>query len=144
MNKYNESKIYKIVCSKTNNIYIGSTIQKYLCSRLAGHKNRKTCMCKDFINPKIFLLEKYNCNSLEELKLKENEYINKIKCVNKRSSIPMDIKKWKEKNKEKFKQYGKEYRKNNKEKIKECQKKWYMENKERLKQKKDLKRKNDI
>ena len=30
-------KIYFIQCLETNEIYIGSTKQKYLCDRIAGH-----------------------------------------------------------------------------------------------------------
>ena len=40
-NKYQEGKIYKIVCNITGEVYYGSTIEKYLSSRLAKHKNKK-------------------------------------------------------------------------------------------------------
>ena len=37
-NKYNNSKIYKIVCNITNEVYYGSTVQG-LSKRLKGHVN---------------------------------------------------------------------------------------------------------
>ena len=37
-NKYQLGKIYKIVSSQTDKIYIGSTCQKYLCNRMNNHK----------------------------------------------------------------------------------------------------------
>jgi predicted GIY-YIG superfamily endonuclease len=37
MNKYQQGKIYKIVCNETGDIYIGSTIEPTLARRLAKH-----------------------------------------------------------------------------------------------------------
>jgi hypothetical protein len=37
-NKYHNSKIYKLISNHTDKIYIGSTFQKYLSVRKAGHK----------------------------------------------------------------------------------------------------------
>ncbi len=34
-------------------------------------------------NCKIFLLETYNCNDINELRAKEGEYIKKFKCIHK-------------------------------------------------------------
>ena len=49
MNKYQEGKIYKIVCNITGEIYIGSTI-KTLNDRLTINKNDKGCMSIEIIN----------------------------------------------------------------------------------------------
>ena len=37
-NMYSRGKIYKIVSDCTDKIYIGSTCEKYLSNRLAGHR----------------------------------------------------------------------------------------------------------
>ena len=37
MPDYQQGKIYKIVCNTTGLLYIGSTTQKFLSSRLSGH-----------------------------------------------------------------------------------------------------------
>ena len=82
MNKYDNGKIYKIICD-TDDIYVGSTIQKlrrrlhrHICSPMKSTKN----ILKQ--NPKIVLLEDYPCDSRRELLKKEREWIDKLKCVN--------------------------------------------------------------
>jgi hypothetical protein len=132
MPNYQQSKIYKIVCSKTNKIYVGATTQKYLSSRLSGHKYRNVCMCRDFVEPKIYLLENYPCNSKKELDIKEEEYRLKIDCVNKRSVLPMDIKEYRKKYEEEHKEHRKQYREEHKEKIKQQKREWYLKNREKI------------
>jgi len=93
--RYENGKIYKIVCDTTGQVYIGSTITKRLCDRLAKHKseynnyiigNRKYKPSNFDIlknnNYKIVLLENYSCKSKDELFSKEREYIDKIECIN--------------------------------------------------------------
>ena len=38
VNKYQQGKIYKLISSETDKIYIGSTCKKYLSQRLQDHK----------------------------------------------------------------------------------------------------------
>ena len=80
MNKYQQSKIYKLTSIHTNEIYVGSTCYKYLCQRLRCHRY-------DYINNpeynvscyklfklgdvKIELIENYPCNSSQELCMRE-------------------------------------------------------------------------
>ena len=126
MVNYQNSKIYELICSETNNIYIGSTTQK-LCQRLGQHKrkDKNTCMSKTFINPKIYLLENTPCNSKEELHSIERKYIETTKCVNK--CIPnRTSKEYYQDNKEKIVLKKKEYYQDNKE----TRKKYYQDNKE--------------
>ena len=65
-NPYHQSKIYKLTNPHTDKIYIGSTIQKYLSSRMGGHtrdyknwksgKDRKhasSCFIFDAIKEKL-------------------------------------------------------------------------------------------
>ena len=126
MNKYQNGKIYKLTCDNSPLIYYGSTCQKYLSSRLAGHKNslntERPCSSKQLFelgNVSIHLVEEYPCNSKMELELRERIYIEfmfknfdyKIICNlhYPRRSKSESSKEWYKQNKEK----QKEYRENN-------------------------------
>jgi len=127
MSKYQNGKIYKIVCNITNDIYIGSTIQT-LKERLYGHRSkRKNCSsCKiiDRGDYKICLIEKYPCDDITQLKKREGYWQSQIKCINIQREGMTD----KEKD-EKRKKYDKKYRNINPEKRKE----YYKQNKEKEK-----------
>ena len=99
MSGYKNGKIYKITC-ETGKVYIGSTI-KTLKKRLSIHKSRNECCTKDFINPKIELIETYPCKTKQELLWKEREWVEKSECVNVRLPITTPEER-KEKNKEKL------------------------------------------
>lgn len=72
---YSEGKIYKIICDVTNNIYYGSTTLN-IDKRLYLHKKRKNrVVYQKMKEPKIYLLEKYDCESKCELLRKEGEFI---------------------------------------------------------------------
>ena len=126
MNKYQNGKIYKLTCDNSPLIYYGSTCQKYLSSRLAGHKNslntERPCSSKQLFElgkVSIHLVEEYPCNSKMELELRERIYIEfmfknfdyKIICNlhYPRRSKSESSKEWYKQNKEK----QKEYRENN-------------------------------
>ena len=141
MNKFNNSKIYKLYSESSGLTYIGSTCEKYLSRRLAGHvRNYKNYLivknnyitsfeilkCDDY---KIELLKKVNVSDKDELRKIEGDFIRKIKCVNK-FIAGRTQKEWREENKE----YNKEYRKHNKDKIKEKKKEYYDQNKYKIKQ----------
>lgn len=94
---YSYGKIYKICSDNSELCYIGSTVRS-LEDRLLEHKekykNYKEGKSKDYMSSydiiekgdiSIVLLEKYSCNSKEELLSKEGKYINEYgsKCVNK-------------------------------------------------------------
>ena len=95
MNKYNDSKIYKIVDHTTGNIYVGSTKQKYLSQRLENHRRKyKSCLqgYQDYTssfkilengNYDIVLLENVNCETKDQLFKRERFYIESLECVNK-------------------------------------------------------------
>mgnify|MGYP000153071760 FL=1 len=102
MVNYSNGKIYKIIDFSNDNFYVGSTTQERLCSRLAEHvgdlkcymrgTKYKYCASMEIIineNYKIFLLETYPCNSKDELNMKEQEHMDKLRCdkmVNKRNA----------------------------------------------------------
>jgi hypothetical protein len=145
-NKYQNGKIYKIVCDTLNLTYYGSTIQSTIARRLTGHirsykhyQNEKGPYTTSFElfennNYNIFLVENFPCNSKDELLSRERFYIENNECVNKCIPTRTD-KEWKESNKEHIKEFDKEWREANKEYIKEKSKKWREANKEYIKEK---------
>jgi hypothetical protein len=148
INKYHNSKIYKLVSNHTDKFYIGSTAQKYLVSRKAGHiadykkfKNNNGSYTTSYElielgNVDIILIENFKCENKEELHARERHHIelNKELCVN--MYIPSRTKKeWNKDNKEYIKEKANEYYKNNKEKLNEYQKEYmkqYRENQEKI------------
>lgn len=109
---YKNGKIYKLICSETQQIYIGSTTQP-LYKRLHHHKSKKNrCTSKDLIEPKIFLIEDFPCERKEQLHARERHHIENTECVN--LYIPI--------------RFGDE----NQLIENEWKKKWYLRNKERL------------
>jgi hypothetical protein len=86
-NKYARGKIYKLVCSHCNGIYVGSTTEPKLARRFGGHKNMVkqgssgklyNHMRNHIDDFKIVLLELYPCTSKDELRAKEDEWINEL------------------------------------------------------------------
>jgi len=132
-NKYQRGKIYKLVSSQTNKIYIGSTITT-LKKRKQGHKDNPSktskliCCYNDF---EIILIKEYPCNSKKELHKEEGCIIkqNLDICVNER--IPGRT------NKEHWQDVGIEYHKNyrieNKERILIRDRQYYYKNIEKIK-----------
>jgi len=132
MVNYQNGKVYRIDGGGLT--YIGSTTKKYLCNRLALHKSHY----KRFLDGKnktyitsfevlktddyrIELIEKFPCDSKDELTAREGHYVRQMECVNK--NIPGRTKKesqkaWRQDNPE----YNKEYYHNNKEAIDQYQK----------------------
>jgi len=121
-NKYQQGKIYKIVCNITGEVYYGSTTEKYLSSRLAKHKSQE-CLSKkilDRCNYEMILIKNYPCNSKYELEEEEKKYIKENECIN--YKIPhRTTKEYYEDNKEERKEYRRNRYKNNKEEIKKKQ-----------------------
>tara|TARA_R110000822_G_C14869117_1_gene445037 strand:- start:8 stop:457 length:450 start_codon:yes stop_codon:yes gene_type:complete len=109
--------IYKLTCETGKNYY-GSTSRE-LRIRLNEHKSKnQVCSSKDFINPKIELLE--TCEK-EQQKKRESYYIKKFDCVN--VSIPnRSQKEWKENNKDKTRLINNKSYHNRKEIINELRK----------------------
>jgi hypothetical protein len=117
MPDYQKGKIYIIRSHNTDLVYIGSTCEKYLSNRLGGHRTKYN----RFLNGKykykpttfeilklgdyyIELIEKYPCNSKEELCRREGQIQREINCVNKRIENRTK-KEWVENHKEQIKQY---------------------------------------
>lgn len=124
MPNYQNGKIYSLRSYQTDDIYIGSTTQS-LALRKGGHQrdykrysNGKYHFVTSFNIIKfddcyIELIEKYSCNSKNELEKREGELIRERDCVNKIvvGRTP--------------KEYKKKYRDENKQKISEKNKQKY-------------------
>ena len=133
-NIYNRGKIYKLVCNVTGLVYIGSTTQKYLCQRLAGHNsnfkswtNQKTKQfCSSFEvlklgNYSAILIEECNCQNKDQLHARERFHIeNTNKCVN--LFTPNQTH-------DEIVEYNKKYQIENKAKLSEYRKKYYLDHK---------------
>jgi len=100
-NIYKNSKVYRVCSDLGDLVYYGSTTNK-LWSRLAGHKrfykkwkdgNRRfVTVFKLFDdygpeNCKIILVENCPCDSKDQLRQREDYYIQNHKCVNKYGAI---------------------------------------------------------
>ena len=140
---YQNGKIYKITSNKTEKIYIGSTAHEYLSQRMRTHKsdygkwkNGKPCYVSSFEllqydDCLIILIEAFPCNSKDELRAREQHWINENKdvCLNiKKADTGIRAKNEIEYNQ----QYQKQHRIENKGKIGEQKKKYRTENKEKI------------
>jgi len=98
---YQQGKIYKIECNVTGKVYIGSTCEPILARRLAGHitsykrylngTSNYVSSFKIFENGDycIILLEKYPCDTKDELLARERHWCNELECVNQRKNQGM-------------------------------------------------------
>ena len=149
MVNYQQGKIYKIVCNTTNLVYIGSTCEKRLSTRLSHHvahykmflsgKTNYTSSYETIKNGnyEIILIENYPCNNSDEIRMRERFHIENNVCVNLKNPIRTkeDDKVWyikyyhDNKHKENFR--VKQYYYNNKEKEKLRHYKYHLENKEK-------------
>ena len=166
--KYERGKIYKIVDNAYTMCYYGSTTQS-LSKRMATHRsiyilfndgklNQKTTAC-DICDTqgveycKIEVVELFPCNSKEELRKKEGEYIKNNECINKkiagrsqpeyvndnRDMINARRREWTNKNKERINEAkrnrNKEFRQNNPELAKQANQLDYANRKDYLNEK---------
>lgn len=151
---YAHGKIYKLVTNHVDKVYIGSTCQKWLCCRMAGHRKQYDNWLngnKDYTTSfellryddcQIVLIENYPCNDKYELEARERYHIENNKCTNKR--IPTRTPKeyyeqtieqrqlYLEKNKDAIAQRDKLYREKNKDRITARKKEYYGEHRNKL------------
>lgn len=125
MKDYSQGKVYRIL-SKTGKQYVGSTVVS-LSRRMTKHRGylrdptnqgiSSVELLKEDPDAKIILIENYPCSNSEELRAREQYWIENIEggCVNKqRAHITPELTKQKakereEKNKEKIKYYRQDY-----------------------------------
>jgi len=139
-NKYLRGKIYKLISNQTNEIYIGSTCEPYLCNRLAGHKRHYKCYQNGkyhyvtsfkliaYDDVQIILIEDYPCDRKDQLLQRESYWIQLLDCVNKiipsrtlkqyyidnKDQISLQTKQYRETHKTEKNQYNKQYRETHK------------------------------
>jgi len=121
-----KGKIYILRSHQTEEVYYGSTIQKYLSSRLASHNAKYKKYVKgeyeyvssfDIIkypDAYIELVEEIDYENRAELTSKEGEYIRNNECINKRIA-GRTPKQYYEEEKDKILKYHKEYYQKNRD-----------------------------
>lgn len=143
-NKYQQGKIYKIVCNITGEVYYGSTILE-LNVRLSLHKNKKNCMSNKILDRgdyKIEHIKDYPCNNVYELEEEEAKYIRENECIN--NNIPhRTTKQYREDNRKIIQEKQKEDIKNNPEKYKQKSKKYREKHRDKINDKQKEDRKNN-
>ena len=146
---YPYGKIYKIVSDTAGLCYIGSTTQRYLCSRLSYHKynaSSKKCtshLVIEYPDARIELMENFPVESITDLRIREGQLTKENVCVNKniagrtskeyykdnKEHLNEMTLRYREKHLEEYREYQREYRalNDNIEKVKQ----WREKNKER-------------
>ena len=144
-NRYNNSKIYKLVDQVNGYYYIGSTCNP-LSKRLHWHKQNSKKQSLQNIkvykhfnsigweNVKIILIQEHYLDNKEQLLREEDNiiqmYLYDAKCLNSYRAFLSE-----EERKEHKMQYRNQYNNLNKEKINEQHKQYYEDNKERVREK---------
>jgi len=146
MVNYQNGKIYLIVSKSNKLLYVGSTAQQYISTRIQKHLNTKqlgkqtcsSCKVLDCDDYYYTLLKDYPCNNKQQLVKEEGYWIIHYKehsegytCVNDRIA-GRTWKEWYEANREHLSAKQKEYREANKEQIAERNKDYYEKNKDEL------------
>ena len=149
MVNYQNSKIYKIepICEHgEEEIYIGSTTKEYLSQRMDKHRSGyihwklgKTnhtasyCLFDKFgvDNCKIYLIENFPCETVNELRTREGHFIKTLKCVNKMIA-GRTKKEYYNDNHEEILQVAKQYYNEHRENVLNYQKEYSVKNKEKL------------
>ena len=143
---YKNGKIYCIRNHLTDDIYVGSTCEKFLSKRMVKHRSSmnnerdKKILLYQKMNDLgvenfyIELIESYPCENNDQLRAREQHYIREMATLNKRVE-GRTIEEWKEDNKEYMKEWKQKYYQEKKEEIKEKAKKYREENPDKLKQK---------
>jgi hypothetical protein len=128
MVNYQKGKVYAIRSHKGDKVYVGSTTNEYLSTRMALHRNQfkkwslgqesSSCSSRELFNDYgvencyIELLETVPCNSREELNTRENHFIRTLNCVNKKRAFTSP-----EQKAEYHAEYSSEYYKKHKEEL---------------------------
>jgi len=134
----NIGHIYKLKCSETGKVYIGSTIGT-LKKRLWQHQGKSnSCASRDFIKPTIQLIETIEYTDYEKLLWRERFHIDTTECVNQVRPIitkeekKESDKKYNEERKEERRAFDKKYYEKHKEERLEYQKKYNEKHKKRI------------
>lgn len=133
---FSKGMIYRIVCNITGDVYIGGSSQT-CAQRLSQHVNSYKLWVKDntklytssYIilarnDYKLILVESYPCKNNDELRAREQFWIDQTECVNKYRAhrTPEQKKQWFQDNVERKKELNKNYQTDNAERISEWKK----------------------
>jgi|DEB0MinimDraft_6_1074348.scaffolds.fasta_scaffold71831_3 hypothetical protein len=157
--KYKNGKIYNITSNNTNMLYIGSCITT-LKYRLCSHKSKNNCSSKHIIecgDYNINLIEEYSCNNNDELRIREQYWIDKYRregknVINERDAYRSEeqlieyhkeyekcrkprieyYKKYRENNRKKHNEYYKKYHENNRKKRNEYDREYKFMNRKKI------------
>ena len=160
---YQLGRIYKIINTQGDEVYIGSTFN-IISQRMREHKknykcwingNKNKCSIYEYFKKngiekyKIVLIKEYNCyrennKDFKHLQVYETLWINKLKCINETipfSPLPKKFRAryYHKKNKEKRNKNSREYKKNNKSYVSEYNKQYAEKNKEAIKARESIK-----
>ena len=123
INKYKSGKIYKMLNTETDDVYVGSTCME-LSDRMQYHINvqpfkqgRKLYRLMKSLGANVFyieLIENYPCESREELRKQEGHHIRLIGTLN-MCIAGRTKQEWKEENREHMLSQSKEYNQRTKE-----------------------------
>ena len=132
---YEKSKIYKLQCA-SGHFYIGSTSNTF-AKRLGQHKDlsKKTPDRRvykhingDWSQVRMILIEEFPCETKEQLKKREDEYIQReLKnplCLNSVAAIGLT--------KEQTVEYQRKYREAHRDKRKEKAREYYLAHREKM------------
>ena len=138
--KYQDGKIYKILNSETDDIYIGSTTQK-ISKRMTNHKTQAKRGKSHLLYQKmreigddkfyIELVEDYPCDNLEQLNRREGEWIRQIATLNEKVA-GRTKKEYANDNRNIKNQKAREYYQENREQELERSRNRYQKHKERI------------
>ena len=137
MPDYSKGKIYKILNTIDDEIYIGSTLET-LGQIMATHRAHVNCKPHYELykhihelgvsNFYIELIENYPCNDIYELRAKEGHYIREQGTLNKVIAGRTN-KEYHQEHREYYKDLGKQWYKDNMEYSRYVSKKWKEDNK---------------
>lgn len=110
--------IYEIKCNETNEIYIGSTTRP-IKERIRKHIRNDNCCSMQILernNYSVNILEELEFIDTKELRIREQNYIDTIICINKIKAYRSDEEKLKGYERDKYKknEYNKQYYQKNK------------------------------
>jgi len=137
MPDYSKGKIYKILNTNDDEVYVGSTVNA-LSRRMAHHRHEVILNSNQVIHQHmkkhgvatfyIELIEAYPCLSVEELRAREGEWIRQVGTLNKRVA-GRSKSEYYEQNREKHAQRCKDYNAKHRGEIYEYNKIYYSQKK---------------
>ena len=145
---YKNGKVYKILNTITDDVYVGSTCQS-LSKRMANHRGSINSNSKGHRqlyekmkklgvgNFYIELIEECPCDNIEQLNAAEGKYIRELSTLNQRVEGRSRTQYEKDRKEQKV-AYDKEYYQTNMETKKEMSKLYYQENRECIKEKRKI------